>query len=136
MPHYTTTRAPYQRNAVIIGMAGAGKSTIGRILAGLLQWNFMDTDHLLEAAMGLTLQQIADSMDKDSFLDFEAGVIRQIDVQAHVIATGGSAIYRPDAIKHLRALGPLLYIDAPLSLVLERIACDPGRAWLKPRNRP
>jgi shikimate kinase len=111
----------------LIGMAGAGKSTVGRHLACLLGWELMDTDHLMEAAYGASLQQISDALGKEAFLDAEAAVIGGIRARRLVLATGGSAVCRKKAARHLRTLGPLVYLDVPLPLILERIARNPQR---------
>ncbi|MDL2307586.1 shikimate kinase [Desulfovibrio sp. OttesenSCG-928-C06] len=108
-------------------MAAAGKSTMGRELSQLLGWIFVDTDNLIEAAYGTRLQDVADAMTKEEFLDMEETVIKRIRMQRCVIATGGSVVYRPGAVEHLRTLGPLLYVDVPLDIVLERIARKPDR---------
>ena len=111
----------------IIGMAGAGKTTVGRELAIQLGWAHVDTDNLIEATYGTRLQAVADSMDKDSFLDVEAGVIRRIGARRTVLSTGGSVVYRHAAMEHLAALGPLVYLEVSLPLILQRIAMNPDR---------
>ena len=60
---------------ILIGMAGAGKSTIGEALAKRLDWAFMDSDHLIEAVYAARLQDVTDALGKDAFLDVEATVI-------------------------------------------------------------
>lgn len=111
----------------IIGMAGAGKTTVGRELALQLGWAHVDTDNLIEATYGTRLQAVADSMDKESFLDVEAGVIRRIGARRTVLSTGGSVVYRHAAMEHLAALGPLVYLEVSLPLILQRIAMNPER---------
>jgi len=111
----------------IIGMAGAGKSTVGKQLARLLDWKLMDTDQLIESVYGVPLQDITDALGKDAFLDAEAVVICSIRAQRVVLATGGSVVYRENAMAHLRSLGPIAYLDVPLPVILERIARNPLR---------
>ena len=123
----TSSILPEDKCLVIIGMAAAGKSTLGRELARMLGWVFVDCDNLIEAAYGARLQDIADALTKDEFLDMEAAVIKRIRMQRCVLATGGSVVYRPEAVEHLRGLGPLLHLDASLEVVLERIARKPDR---------
>ena len=112
---------------VLIGMAGAGKSTIGEALAKRLDWAFMDSDHLIEAVYAARLQDITDALGKDAFLDVEATVINAIKAKRTVIATGGSVVYREKAMRHLASLGPLVHLDVPLGIVEERIARNPQR---------
>lgn len=111
----------------LIGMAGAGKSTVGSALAHELGWAFVDSDHLIEAAYGARLQDITDTLGKAAFLDTESKVICAIKVNRTVIATGGSVIYRDAAMKHLASMGPIIYIDVPFHLIEERIARNPER---------
>ena len=111
----------------LIGMAGAGKSTVGRVLAERLGWTQVDTDHLIEAAYGKRLQDVTDSMTKDAFLDVEGDTICGIRLKRTVLSTGGSVIYREPAMRHLQSLGPVIHLDVPLPLILERIALNPDR---------
>ena len=111
----------------LIGMAGAGKSTVGSALAQELGWALVDSDHLIEATYGARLQDITDALGKSAFLDTEAKVIAAIKAHRTVIATGGSVIYRDSAMQHLAALGPIVFIDVPFRLIEERIARNPER---------
>ena len=96
---------------VLIGMAGAGKSTVGMALAQTLGWAFMDSDYLMEALYADRLQSVTDALSKEAFLDLEAG----------------SAVYRPQAMAHLATLGPVVFLDVPLETIEERIARNPDR---------
>lgn len=111
----------------LIGMPGAGKSAIGSKVAELLGWAHVDTDHLIEATYGICLQAVTDALDKEAFLDVEAAIIGAMRVQRAVISTGGSVVYRPETMRWLASLGPVVHLDAPLSLLLERIARNPDR---------
>ena len=112
---------------ILIGMPGAGKTTIGKLLARKIHWPYLDSDHLIEATYGRRLQDIVDATDKELFLDIESQVIRSIRAQRMVIGTGGSVVYRQDAMEHLKSLGPIVHLDIPLELVQERIAGNPER---------
>ena len=109
----------------LIGMAGAGKSTVGRAVAERLGWAYVDTDHLIESTYGARLQDVTDALDKERFLDVEARVIQSLRMQRAVLATGGSVVYRPEAMRYLTSLGPVVFLDVPLPLILERIS--PGQ---------
>lgn len=111
----------------IVGMAAAGKTRIGAEIAKILGWAHVDADHLIESIYGARLQEITDVMSKDEFLDLEAQVICQIRLKCTVISTGGSVVYRDAAVEHLKSLGPILYLDVPLDIILERIARKPDR---------
>lgn len=111
----------------LIGMPGAGKTTIGRELAQLLEYAFMDSDYLIESIYGRRLQDITDQLPRNEFLNAEGQVICAIRASACVIATGGSAIYNHKAIAHLKALGPLVYLNLPLEEIKKRISVNPER---------
>ena len=110
-----------------IGMAGAGKTTVGRLVARSLDWAFVDCDHVIEAAFAAPLQSVADAMSKDEFIDVEAEIVGALRLCRTVIATGGSVVYRRSTMEHLAALGPIVYLDVPMKIVLERIARNPDR---------
>lgn len=111
----------------LIGMAGAGKTTVGRMVAGALGWAFADSDHIIEAAYAAPLQRVADAMSKEAFIDMEAQVVRSLRFCRTVISTGGSVVYRESSMKHLGSLGPIVYLDVPMNVILERIARNPNR---------
>ncbi len=110
-----------------IGMPGVGKSTIGCALAKKIDYAFVDTDHVIESLYGVPLQDITDAVSKDEFLDIEGQVINSLRLFRAIIATGGSVVYRESAMRHLRSLGPVIYLQAPLDRILERIARNPQR---------
>ena len=111
----------------IIGMAGAGKSTVGQALAQTLGWAFMDSDYLMEALYGSRLQGVTDELSKEAFLDLEACVVGSVRAARTVLATGGSVVYREAAMRHLASLGPVVHLEVPLALIEERIARNPER---------
>ncbi|MEG2172827.1 MAG: homoserine kinase [Desulfovibrionaceae bacterium] len=111
----------------LIGMPGAGKSTVGRALARHLDWALVDTDHLIEATYGTNLQTIADSLSKEAFLDLEALIVGSLQARQCVLATGGSVVYREQAMQHLGSLGPVVYLEVSFPLLQERIARNPQR---------
>ena len=112
---------------VVIGMAASGKTTVGRELAQLLGLPQMDADNLIESMYGASLQAVTERMSKEEFLDLECAVIRRINVRNMIISTGGSVIYRHEAMEHLARLGPIVYIAVPLDVILQRIARKPER---------
>lgn len=123
----TNVRESTPRCITIIGMAGAGKTTLGAELARQLGWAHMDTDALIEAIYGVPLQTVADTLSKEAFLDMEAAAILNIRVGETVLSTGGSAVYRAEAMDHLKQLGPVIHLHVSLPLILERIARNPDR---------
>ena len=111
----------------LIGMPGAGKSTIGTLLAQKTDNAFIDTDHLIEATYGLPLQAITDAFGKEKFLDVEAEVVASLRACRAVIATGGSVVYREKAMRRLQELGTIVYIRLPFEEIERRVARNPQR---------
>lgn len=111
----------------LIGMPGSGKSTIAALLAQKSGWAFMDTDLLLESLYACRLQDIVDSMRRDEFLDAEEQMILSLKANRCVIATGGSVVYRPEAMSRLSELGLIVYVETGLECLKDRIALNPQR---------
>lgn len=108
-------------------MPGAGKSTIGAILAEKMGWAFIDTDNIIEALYAAPLQAITDAAGKNCFVEIECEIISNLLVSRCVIATGGSVVYKKKAMKYLSQLGPVIHIDIPYEIVEERILQNPLR---------
>ncbi len=111
----------------LVGMPGVGKSTIGAALAKELDWAFVDSDFVIESLYGVPLQSVTDAMSKEEFLDVEMHVVASLRLFRSVIATGGSVVYRQKTMEHLQQLGPIVYLHANLSTIIERIAHNPQR---------
>lgn len=125
---YSSVSTPQAQPCIaLIGMAASGKTTIGKALAKHLGWAHVDADAVIEAQYGVSLQTLAESMTKEAFLDCEATVIKSLRLQRTVLSTGGSVVYRPEAMKHLQKLGPIVRLSVELPEILERIARKPDR---------
>ncbi len=111
----------------LVGMAGAGKTTIGELLAHKLGWAHIDTDQLIEAYFGAGLQAVFDSLGREAFLQAETELVANLGAKRCVISTGGSVIYGQKAVDRLRALGPVAYLQAGVETVKARIAKNPDR---------
>jgi len=111
----------------LIGMAGAGKTTLGRTLSKALQWVHVDTDRLLEAYWGCGLQQLVDSLGLEDFLRAEERLVSELWLWRCVISTGGSVVYGEQALAHLKTLGPVVYLHVSLPTVMERVQDGNGR---------
>jgi shikimate kinase len=108
-------------NIVLIGMPGAGKSTVGVILAKALGRYFLDTDIYIQALEDKPLQQIIDEKELKEFCRIEASHITCIDLTNAVIATGGSAVYSDQAMKHLAENGIIIHLDLPFGEIQNRV---------------
>lgn len=109
------------KNIVLIGMPGSGKSTVGVLLAKALGWGFTDTDLTIQQREGALLQEILERRGLERFLDAEEAAIRSVDCERCVIAPGGSAVCRPGAMEHLKALGTVIYLRVPLPELERRV---------------
>lgn len=108
-------------NIVLIGMPGAGKSTVGVLLAKTLGYAFLDTDLVIQEREGRLLQDLVDELGVEAFLDREAAAICSVDCDRTVIATGGSVVCRDRAMEHLRTLGRIVYLQLPLEELERRL---------------
>ncbi|MCP4642094.1 MAG: shikimate kinase [bacterium] len=110
------------KNIVLIGMPGVGKSTVGVLLAKALSRSFMDTDVSIQALECRRLQDIIDAEGTDRFLTIEERNLLMLDCVRHVIATGGSAVYSEPAMDHLKNTGVVVYLKLPFDHLERRIA--------------
>jgi len=108
-------------NIVLIGMPGVGKSTVGVLLAKAARRQFIDTDVLMQAHYGRSLQDILQAEGIDQFCRMEQQCVLGLNCRAHVIATGGSVVYSRPAMAQLRAGGSIVHLDLPLDLLTRRI---------------
>lgn len=105
----------------LVGMPGAGKSTVGVLLAKLLGCNFVDTDLLIQVREGKTLQEIIATQGYQALRSIEESVILQGDFDNAVVSTGGSAVYSEPAMRQLATFGPVVFIDVKLKQLRERL---------------
>ena len=109
------------KNIILIGMPGAGKSTLGVILAKTLRLNFIDTDILIQERTGELLQNIIDNEGSSALLKIEEETILDLDTHHAVIATGGSAVFSEKAMQHMRSDGVILYLDISFEKMVQRL---------------
>jgi shikimate kinase len=108
-------------NIILIGMPGAGKSSIGVLLAKRLGYQFIDTDLLMQGEAHCRLQQIIAHHGLAAFRDLEERVVCRLTPRRTVVATGGSVIYSEPAIAHLKKIGCLVYLESPFEELQHRI---------------
>ncbi len=108
-------------NITLIGMPGAGKSTVGIILAKIMSFGFIDTDVLIQINRQKSLQEIIDGSDYLNLRVIEEEEILKINISSHVIATGGSAVYSERAMSHLRSISNIVFLDVEFEEILRRI---------------
>jgi shikimate kinase len=109
------------KNIVIIGMPGAGKSTLGVILAKTLGRNFIDTDIVAQENTGRLLQEIIDDEGTEAFLKTEERTILSLQYRNTVIATGGSVVFSEKAMEHLKKDGIIVYLKISFEEMVRRL---------------
>lgn len=108
-------------NIILIGMPGAGKSTVGVVLAKVLGYRFIDTDLCIQEQEGMLLHQLIEEFGQDQFLEIENRCIASLECDNCVIATGGSAVYGKEAMTHLSKLGTIYYLELSYESIKERL---------------
>lgn len=108
-------------NIILIGMPGSGKTTIGTELAEVLGYGYIDSDSVIIAREGLRLNELMAKVGREAFLDIEAKVNSEICASRCVIATGGSVIYRENAVKALAKTGVIVYLQLPYEAIASRL---------------
>lgn len=102
-------------NIALIGMSGVGKSRLGQLLAEKLGYNFIDIDRVVEKNCGKRVQEIINSLGDAGFLEAEEKAVLSIArPQNTIIAPGGSVVYSDKAMRHLKSIGKVVFLNAPL----------------------
>jgi len=109
------------KNIVLIGMPGAGKSTVGVVLAKNMGYSFLDSDIVIQEQEGRTLHELIEAHGTDGFLKIEERVNAALSPKQAVIATGGSVIYGERAMQHLGEIGIIVYLQLSYESIAERL---------------
>ncbi|MBO4976708.1 MAG: shikimate kinase [Lachnospiraceae bacterium] len=110
-----------RENIVLIGMPGAGKSTVGVVLAKHLGCRFVDSDLVIQEKYGKLLHELIEEHGVEGFWKIENEVNASLALEGSVIATGGSVIYGKEAMEHLRLIGQVVYLKLPYEEVADRL---------------
>ena len=108
-------------NIILIGMPGCGKSTVGVVLAKNLGYRFLDSDICIQEREDRLLHEIISQEGLEGFLTIENKVNASLEVERHVVATGGSAVYGKEAMSHLGKIGTIVYLRLPYEDIEERL---------------
>jgi shikimate kinase len=109
------------RNVALIGMPGAGKSTIGVLLAKRTARAFLDTDLVIQEQAEASLETILRERGLEGFRRLEEQIVCGLRPEHAVIATGGSVVYGDAAMRHLGGLGPIVFLDVPVGELAPRL---------------
>ena len=110
------------KNIVLIGMPGAGKSTVGVILAKILGYSFIDTDLVIQSKEEKLIKDLIAEKGIDGFINTENRVISKISAESTVIATGGSVVYSEDAMKALSVNAVIVYLKLAYNELRKRLS--------------
>ena len=111
----------------LIGMPGAGKSTVGVILAKLVGLRFVDTDLDIQVREDATLHDILQAQGYLRLREIEQEVLLDLSLDHALVSTGGSVVYSEAAMARLKAAGPVIYLDVDFATLEQRVAATPYR---------
>ncbi len=124
------------QSVFLIGLMGAGKTTVGRILARELKYRFVDTDHEIETRTGVDIPTIFEIEGERGFRRRESQVIEELTRQSGIVlATGGGVVLDPGNRHHLREHGTVVYLAASPETLNERTRHDRARPLLQVDDR-
>lgn len=109
------------KNLVLIGMPGAGKSTVGVILAKVMGFQFIDTDLVIQERENRLLRDIIKEDGLERFIEIEDNINQSINATKSVISPGGSVVYGEKAMEHFREIGIVIYIKLSFKTVKKRL---------------
>ena len=111
----------FEANITLIGMPGAGKSTVGIVLAKLLCKTFVDADLVIQHNEGKRLHKIIEEIGNDKFLKLENSTLANLKVHNAIVSTGGSAIFGKEAMAHLKNTSTVIYLRVPYEDIEKRL---------------
>ena len=115
----------------LIGMAGAGKSSIGKKLANYLHFDFIDSDALIESNQNKSLQEVLVANGVHEFKKIEEAEILSVEFNQTVLATGGSAIFSKKAMNHIKSNSSVIYLEVSFEDIIDRIPDFSNRGFVK-----
>ncbi|CDL83705.1 shikimate kinase AroL [Xenorhabdus cabanillasii] len=109
----------------IVGARGAGKTTIGNLLAEVLAYKFVDTDENIQISCGMTIAELVEQRGWDYFRKLESQTLKAVSQKNRVISTGGGIVLAAENRQYMRQNGIVIYLQAPAEVLIERLSHNP-----------
>ncbi|MDE1475397.1 shikimate kinase AroL [Xenorhabdus bovienii] len=109
----------------IVGARGAGKTTIGKLLAEALSYTFIDTDESIQASCGMTIADLVEQYGWAHFRELESQLLKNVSQNKCVISTGGGMILSSENRQHMQQNGIVIYLQAPAEVLIKRLSLNP-----------
>jgi shikimate kinase len=121
-----------KRNIILCGFMATGKSTVGKKLAALMNYQFMDLDAVIEEEEGISIPEIFTSRGEPAFRALESRMVERVSaMNGRVIATGGGTIVNPQNLEKLKSCGVVITLTADIATILQRVGSGDDRPMLK-----
>jgi shikimate kinase len=125
-----------KQNIILCGFMGTGKTSVGKKLAAMTGYHFLDMDAAIVKEEGMSIPQIFSTRGEPAFRVLEAGMAKRItDLERHVIATGGGTIVNQDNLDLLKSCGIVVTLTASIPVILERVGSGQDRPMLHDDDR-
>jgi shikimate kinase len=125
-----------KKNVILCGFMATGKSSVGKKLASLLDYDFLDMDSAIEAEEGMSIPEIFASRGEPAFRALESRMVETISARSRcVVATGGGTIVNPQNLEKLKRCGVLINLTADIPIILSRAGSGDDRPMLKQGDR-
>lgn len=120
------------KNIVLVGLSGSGKTTIGNILSRLSSYSFVDTDEIIVKLQNRSINEIFAENGEEYFRELETQVTKDVsDKDCQIISTGGGVVLRDENLKNLKQNGVVFYLKTSVETLLKRLEGDTSRPLLK-----
>ena len=125
----------HRESIFLVGPMGAGKSTVGKLLAEKLHYEFLDSDHEIEARTGANIPMIFDIEGESGFRAREASIVDELTQKNDIVlATGGGVVETEANRQHIRSRGFVVYLKSPVEALIQRTKHDRNRPLLQTEN--
>ncbi|AOM40931.1 shikimate kinase AroL [Xenorhabdus hominickii] len=109
----------------IVGARGAGKTTIGKLLAEALSYKFVDTDERIQTSSEMTIANLVEQHGWEYFRKYESQTLKAVNQNECVIATGGGMVLLPENRQHMQQNGIVIYLQVPADILVKRLSLNP-----------